>query len=72
MTAADQEDVHRTIERIAREPCGGLAACLASHNTGCGGCIRFEIPQDHELPQRLDAVLVATDYKNANATAFLQ
>jgi hypothetical protein len=48
MTAADQEDVHRTIERIARESCGGFVACLASHNTGCGGCIRFETPQDHE------------------------
>jgi hypothetical protein len=31
MTTADQEDVHRTIERIGRESYGRLVAYLSSH-----------------------------------------
>jgi RNA polymerase sigma-70 factor, ECF subfamily len=37
MTAADQEDVHRTIERIARESYGRLVAYLSSHTRDVAG-----------------------------------
>jgi hypothetical protein len=37
MTAADQEDVHRTIEQIARESYGRLVAYLSSHTRDVAG-----------------------------------
>src|SRR5260370_20373516 len=37
MTAADREDVHRTIERIARESYGRLVAYLSSHTRDVSG-----------------------------------
>jgi predicted RNA polymerase sigma factor len=37
MTAADQEDIHRTIERIARESYGRLVAYLSSHTRDVAG-----------------------------------
>jgi predicted RNA polymerase sigma factor len=37
MTAADQEDVHRIIERIARESYGRLVAYLSSHTRDVAG-----------------------------------
>jgi hypothetical protein len=37
MTAADQEDVHRTIEQIARESYGRFVAYLSSHTRDVAG-----------------------------------